>query len=70
MAQFVRDDGLLAPKYSFWTYFSRQNANYQKKKMGDLGLTGSQMFQMMKRVSKSLAGRVGILPMQELHFLS
>jgi predicted AAA+ superfamily ATPase len=36
----------------------------KKKKMGDFWLTGSQMFQMMKGVSESLAGRVGILPMQ------
>lgn len=34
------------------------------KKNGDFWLTGSQMFQMMKGVSESLAGRVGILPMQ------
>lgn len=38
----------------------------QKKKMGDFWLTGSQMFQMMKGVSESLAGRVGIIPMQGL----
>jgi len=38
----------------------------QNKKMGDFWLTGSQMFQMMKGVSESLAGRVGILPMQGL----
>lgn len=36
------------------------------KKNGDFWLTGSQMFQMMKGVSESLAGRVGILPMQGL----
>ncbi|MCH4887222.1 ATP-binding protein [Acidaminobacter sp. JC074] len=36
------------------------------KKMGDFWLTGSQMFHMMKGVSESLAGRVGILPMQGL----
>lgn len=35
----------------------------KNKKMGDFWLTGSQMFQMMKGVSESLAGRVGILPM-------
>lgn len=38
----------------------------KNKKMGDFWLTGSQMFQMMKGVSESLAGRVGILPMQGL----
>lgn len=38
----------------------------RKKKMGDFWLTGSQMFQMMKGVSESLAGRVGIIPMQGL----
>lgn len=38
----------------------------KKKNMGDFWLTGSQMFQMMKGVSESLAGRVGILPMQGL----
>lgn len=38
----------------------------QHKRMGDFWLTGSQMFQMMKGVSESLAGRVGILPMQGL----
>ena len=38
----------------------------RNKKMGDFWLTGSQMFQMMKGVSESLAGRVGILPMQGL----
>lgn len=47
----------------------------KNKKMGDFWLTGSQMFQMMKGVSESLAGRVGILPMQglsmaELHGLT
>lgn len=36
----------------------------KNKKMGDFWLTGSQMFLMMKGVSESLAGRVGILPMQ------
>lgn len=34
------------------------------KKPGDFWLTGSQMFHLMKGVSESLAGRVGILPMQ------
>jgi predicted AAA+ superfamily ATPase len=38
----------------------------KNKQMGDFWLTGSQMFQMMKGVSESLAGRVGILPMQGL----
>ncbi|OPL08321.1 MAG: ATPase [delta proteobacterium ML8_F1] len=38
----------------------------KNKTMGDFWLTGSQMFQMMKGVSESLAGRVGILPMQGL----
>ncbi len=38
----------------------------KNKKMGDFWLTGSQMFQMMKGVSESLAGRVGIIPMQGL----
>ncbi len=38
----------------------------RKKIMGEFWLTGSQMFQMMKGVSESLAGRVGILPMQGL----
>ncbi|MBM7560923.1 ATP-binding protein [Fusibacter tunisiensis] len=36
------------------------------KRMGDFWLTGSQMFQMMKGVRESLAGRVGIIPMQGL----
>ncbi|MDD2371312.1 MAG: ATP-binding protein [Firmicutes bacterium] len=36
------------------------------KQNGDFWLTGSQMFQMMKDVSESLSGRVGILPMQGL----
>ena len=35
----------------------------QRKKPGDFWLTGSQMFLMMKNVSESLAGRVGIVPM-------
>ena len=34
------------------------------KTNGDFWLTGSQMFQMMKGVSESLAGRVAIIPMQ------
>jgi predicted AAA+ superfamily ATPase len=38
----------------------------RNKNMGDFWLTGSQMFQMMKGVSESLAGRVGIIPMQGL----
>lgn len=38
----------------------------RNKKNGDFWLTGSQMFQMMKGVSESLAGRVGIIPMQGL----
>ncbi|KAF0092042.1 MAG: ATPase [Fusobacteria bacterium] len=38
----------------------------KNKTNGDFWLTGSQMFQMMKDVSESLAGRVGILPMQGL----
>ena len=42
------------------------------KKNGDFWLTGSQMFHMMKNVSESLAGRVGIINMlglsnHELH---
>lgn len=35
----------------------------QHKRMGDFWLTGSQMFVMMKNVSESLAGRVGIIQM-------
>jgi len=35
----------------------------QHKQMGDFWLTGSQMFVMMKNVSESLAGRVGIVQM-------
>ncbi len=43
-----------------------------QKRNGAFWLTGSQMFQTMKGVSESLAGRVGIIPMQgvshaELH---
>ncbi len=38
----------------------------KSKKNGDFWLTGSQMFRMMKDVSESLAGRVGIIPMQGL----
>lgn len=36
----------------------------ENKKMGDIWMTGSQMFHLMKNVSESLAGRVGILRMQ------
>lgn len=36
----------------------------ENKKMGDIWMTGSQMFHLMKNVSDSLAGRVGILRMQ------
>ena len=35
----------------------------QRKRTGDFWLTGSQMFRMMKNVTKSLAGRAGIVPM-------
>lgn len=38
----------------------------EKNEKGSFWLTGSQMFHMMKGVSESLAGRVGILPMQGL----
>jgi len=38
----------------------------ENKKMGDIWMTGSQMFHLMKNVSESLAGRVGILKMQGL----
>ncbi|HPQ46404.1 MAG TPA: ATP-binding protein [Clostridia bacterium] len=38
----------------------------RKRTNGDFWLTGSQMFQMMKGVSESLAGRVGIIPIQGL----
>ncbi len=38
----------------------------QRKKPGDFWLTGSQMFSMMQNVTESLAGRVGIVPMQSL----
>lgn len=38
----------------------------KSKRNGEFWLTGSQMFRMMKGVSESLAGRVGILPMQGL----
>lgn len=34
----------------------------ERKKPGDFWLTGSQMFKMMKDVSETLAGRVGIIP--------
>lgn len=36
----------------------------ENKKMGDIWMTGSQMFHLMKNVSESLAGRVGIIRMQ------
>lgn len=36
----------------------------EKGNMGDIWMTGSQMFHLMKNVSESLAGRVGILRMQ------
>ncbi len=35
----------------------------QRKRTGDFWITGSQMFQMMKNVTETLAGRVGIVPM-------
>lgn len=35
----------------------------QNKKMGEIWLTGSQSFSLMKNVSESLAGRVGLLNM-------
>ena len=35
----------------------------QRKQPGDFWLTGSQMFRMMKNVTESLAGRVGVVPM-------
>ena len=35
----------------------------QRKKCGDFWLTGSQMFKMIKNVSETLSGRVGIVPM-------
>lgn len=35
----------------------------QKKRMGGVVLTGSQNFLLMERVSQSLAGRVGLLPL-------
>ena len=38
----------------------------RRKTAGDFWLTGSQMFRMMKSVTESLAGRVGIVPMQGL----
>lgn len=38
----------------------------RRKTPGDFWLTGSQMFRMMKSVTESLAGRVGIIPMQGL----
>jgi predicted AAA+ superfamily ATPase len=36
----------------------------QNQKMGDIWMTGSQMFHLMKNISESLAGRVGIIKMQ------
>jgi len=36
----------------------------EQKNMGDIWMTGSQMFHLMKNVSESLAGRVGIIKMQ------
>lgn len=36
----------------------------EHKRMGDIWMTGSQVFHLMKNVSESLAGRVGILRMQ------
>ena len=38
----------------------------QSKRRGDFWLTGSQMFHMMKNVSESLAGRVGIVRLSGL----
>lgn len=38
----------------------------ERKKPGDFWLAGSQTFRMMKNVSETLAGRVGIVPMQGL----
>lgn len=35
----------------------------ERKQPGDFWLTGSQMFRMMKSVTETLAGRVGIVPM-------
>lgn len=35
----------------------------QRKQPGDFWLTGSQIFRMMKNVTETLAGRVGIVPM-------
>lgn len=35
----------------------------KNKRSGDFWLTGSQMFSMMKNVTETLAGRVGIIPM-------
>jgi len=36
----------------------------EHSKMGDIWMTGSQMFHLMENVSESLAGRVGIIRMQ------
>ena len=38
----------------------------RRKKCGDFWLTGSQVFHLMKNVTESLAGRVGIVPMLAL----
>ena len=38
----------------------------ERRRPGDFWLIGSQMFRMMKNVTESLAGRVGIVPMQGL----
>lgn len=35
----------------------------RQRQTGDFWITGSQMFQMMKNVTETLAGRVGIVPM-------
>lgn len=35
----------------------------ERKRPGDFWLTGSQMFKLMKNVTESLAGRVGIVPL-------
>ena len=35
----------------------------RRRQTGDFWLTGSQMFRMMKSVTESLAGRVGVVPM-------
>lgn len=38
----------------------------KNKRPGDFWLTGSQMFSMMKNVTETLAGRVGLIPMMGL----